>query len=328
MAWHDRHHDETETSLSRVYGHCHECPSRPTDEEWNDDRDANLTVRSYKPIQMHRGWLRWCCGIPVSAHRDDIYGLRNNPSSQMKLLDYKQPSSNIFRSRAENRAQSTSMPAPILTGGATPMPDSYSSSTPAWDPSSRTPTSHSHSFDFDLPSTAASSSTAATSSTTTTSSTVAISSSPLHPFLDKRLTGKSLKATVNGHGHTNKDMVVTVVETEGELSICYTHYNRTHFLQPATVTAKHPNPLRDNGLLVVISGEHCGKLVRRIHHRYVEGHALVNLAVVEQVDDAADNILPERLELSPDLLCIGSETKKKKDLNSSLMGSLRRPTRH
>jgi len=33
-------------------------------------------------------------------------------------------------------------------------------------------------------------------------------------------------------------------------------------------------------------------------------------------------ILPEKLELPPDSLCVGSETKKEKKLNSTLMNTL------
>jgi len=38
-------------------------------------------------------------------------------------------------------------------------------------------------------------------------------------------------------------------------------YKTSEFLSPECVCIKHPNPKRDNGLLVVIQGEHCGKHV-------------------------------------------------------------------
>jgi len=85
---------------------------------------------------------------------------------------------------------------------------------------------------------------------------------------------------------------------------------------------KHPSVTRDNGLLVVIKGDHCGKHVRRIHHWYIHGENFIYLAVMRKVDGAADIILPERLELPPNSLCVGSETKEEKKLNSTLMNAL------
>jgi hypothetical protein len=71
-----------------------------------------------------------------------------------------------------------------------------------------------------------------------------------------RLVGRKVKVLVTA----------SVVETDGELSIRSTHYTTSELLSPEQVTLKHPNPTRDNGLLLVIEGEHCGKYVRRIHH--------------------------------------------------------------
>ena len=122
-------------------------------------------------------------------------------------------------------------------------------------------------------------------------------------------------------------MVVTVAEINGRLSICYNHYKASILLEPDSVTPKHPNVTRDNGLLVVIKGDHRGKLVRRIHHWYIGGEDFVYLAVVQKVDGAADIILPERLELPPDCLCVGSETKEEKKLNNTLMNALREEVR-
>jgi hypothetical protein len=82
---------------------------------------------------------------------------------------------------------------------------------------------------------------------------------------------------------------------------------------------------------MVVKGEHCGKYVRRIHHRYHENngdkHALVILAVVKKVDGAADILTGEQLELGPDSLCQASETNEDKKLNVNLMNSLRENAR-
>jgi hypothetical protein len=97
------------------------------------------------------------------------------------------------------------------------------------------------------------------------------------------------------------------------------------------VSSKSPNPTRDNGLLMVVKGQHCGKYVRRIHHRYHEDNGnkqpLVNLAVVKKVDGAADTLTGEELELSPDSLCLAFETNEDKKLNVNLMNSLRENAR-
>jgi hypothetical protein len=78
---------------------------------------------------------------------------------------------------------------------------------------------------------------------------------------------------------------------------------------------------------MVVKGEHCGKYVRRIHHRYHEDNgnkqALIILAVVKKVDDAADTLTGERLELGPESLCLAFETNEDKKLNGNLMNSLR-----
>ena len=105
------------------------------------------------------------------------------------------------------------------------------------------------------------------------------------------------------------------------------HFNTPRFLQPASVMPKHLSVTRDNGLLFVIKGDHCGKLVRRIHHRYIDQQDFVCLAVVKKVDSAADIILPERLELPPDSLCVGMESKEEKNLNHTLMNALREDAR-
>ena len=97
------------------------------------------------------------------------------------------------------------------------------------------------------------------------------------------------------------------------------------------MSSKNPNPTRDNGLLVVVQGEHCGKYVRRVHHRYYEDNGkkqvLVILAVVKRVDGAADTLTGEQLELDPDLLCLAFETTEDKKLNANLMNSLRENAR-
>ena len=87
-----------------------------------------------------------------------------------------------------------------------------------------------------------------------------------------------------------------------------------------------PNPTQDNGLFMVVEGEHCSKYVRRIHHRHHEDNGnkqtLLILAVVEKTDGAADTLTGEQFELGPDSLCLAIETSEDKKLNANLMNSL------
>ena len=90
---------------------------------------------------------------------------------------------------------------------------------------------------------------------------------------------------------------------------------------------KSPNLTRDNGILMVVKGNHCGKYVRRIHHRYHEDNGdkqvIILLAVVNKVEGAADMLTGEQFELGPDSLCIAIEMNEDRKLNANLMNSLR-----
>ena len=195
------------------------------------------------------------------------------------------------------------------------MPE-YVTSTPAWNPLSCTPIAPLPSYNWLLPTTA----TIPPSSVASASCDIDSQPPPSHPFLDSHLIGANLKAIVDGEGHKNKEMIITVANVEDRLHIYYTHYNTPRFLQPDSVTPKHLNVTRDNGLLVVIKDNHCGKLVQQIHHQYID-QDFVYLAVVKK-DSAADIILPEQLELPCDSLCVGLEDKEEKKLNHTLMNVL------
>ena len=149
-----------------------------------------------------------------------------------------------------------------------------------------------------------------------------------HPLLDERLVGAKLRVVVNdGEKYNDREVVVSIAKNDGVVSIRHHVYNTPKGLAPTWVTSKSPNPTRDNGLLMVVNGEHCGKYVRRIHHRYYEDsgnkQAIIILAVVEKVDGAADTLTGEELELGPDSLCLAFETPEDKKLNENLMNSLR-----
>ncbi|KAF9032210.1 hypothetical protein BJ165DRAFT_1599112 [Panaeolus papilionaceus] len=152
---------------------------------------------------------------------------------------------------------------------------------------------------------------------------------PTHPILDQRLLSIPLKVIVNGGDYAKKELVVTVENVEGQLCIHHKLFNTTKRLDPLWVSIQPVNPTRDNGLLVVILGEHCGKYARRIHHRYGETKesVFVQLAVVRRAVSGLESLTDERFELPPTHLCLVSESKEQKILNATLMNSLREQAR-
>ena len=102
----------------------------------------------------------------------------------------------------------------------------------------------------------------------------------------------------------------------------FSHYKTSGFLPLEQVSPKHPNLTRDNGLLVVIEGDHCGKYVRRIHHRYEDGQTIVMVAVIHRTEDGQESLSGECLDFSTNELCVGHETKEEKQQNNGLMSGL------
>src|ERR1700678_961322 len=122
---------------------------------------------------------------------------------------------------------------------------------------------------------------------------------PQHHLLDERLVSAQLKVVVNDGDATYKDREVPVLiaKVDGVVSIRHYVYNTSKGLAPAWVLSKRPNPTRNNGLLMVVKGDHCGKYVRRINHRYNEDNGdrqtFILLAVVKKVAGAADTLTGE-----------------------------------
>jgi hypothetical protein len=193
------------------------------------------------------------------------------------------------------------------------MPEVAVSVSPAWDPLSRTPQLHQE-HDYDLPS--------------------SIQDMDDHDqgrtrsyLLDEQLLNAQLKVLVTGGYFNGKEVTASIQADNGVISIRYKLYKTTTILNPDWVTPKYPNPTRDNGLLIVIKGEHCGKYVRRIHHQYEGEEAIVILAVVQRVDGHVNTLMEERLELDVSHLCVCDESREDKKLNSSLMDELREEAR-
>ena len=164
------------------------------------------------------------------------------------------------------------------TATGTPLPTSWTSSTPAWDPSSTTPTfsvlptwqlppsalSCSPSLGQELPTTPLQPPSLSRDPTPLPAQTGSgVSQNPAcHQLLDERLVNQQLKVIVNGGEFKAKELVVSIEIRDGKPCFRYTKYNATRSFPPAWVSPKHPNPTRDNGLLIIIDeGEHCGKLI-------------------------------------------------------------------
>ena len=135
----------------------------------------------------------------------------------------------------------------------------------------------------------------------------------------------------DGETYKNREVAISIAKIVGVVNIRHEVYNTSRGLFPAWVSPKRPHPTRDNGILMVVEGNHCGKYVRWIHHRHHEDNGnkqtLILMAVVNKVDGAADMLTGEQLKLGPDSLCIAVETNEDKKLNANLMNSLQENAR-
>uniref|UniRef100_A0A8H7XNP3 Chromatin elongation factor SPT5 n=1 Tax=Psilocybe cubensis TaxID=181762 RepID=A0A8H7XNP3_PSICU len=191
--------------------------------------------------------------------------------------------------------------------------------TPAWDPSSRTPDPTAHSpTSLALSDVSTSVSSSSETNCHTTSSSVCE-----HVLLNPKLVDISLNVVVNGGQFSNKTLVASTVWDANNLVLRCKKYSSWTMVDPAWVTPKYANRIHDNGPLVVIKGEHCGKFVRRIHHEGTSDNPTVLVAVVTRSKDRVDVLTGERFILSTDFLCSVPESKKDRDLNSNVMTQLK-----
>ena len=131
----------------------------------------------------------------------------------------------------------TALSEPLVylhTGTPLPSP-SGSLSTPAWDPSSRTPEYH-----IRIP-------------------TPPIPSLPDHPLLQSHLLDVKVQAKVVGGQFNLAKTFVSGSMYEGRPTIWYTANKTTHALEPNWVTVLHPNVKQTNALLVVLEWEYAGR---------------------------------------------------------------------
>ena len=195
------------------------------------------------------------------------------------------------------------------------MPSSGSagldSLSPAWNPSSATPlpTSGSSSSAWDplfTPLFPASS-----------SSTAQPPPAPVHPLLIPELSGIKLKVLLSGKPAIAQSVDGTLFQV---------HNKRMLSLDISKVQPKHPDALRDNGLCVVLSGDDCGKFVRRLHFRKVDGKSFVKAAVVTRKGAKEANEIVSPLQIvccPPEVLCMCDETKEERKSTDTVLENLR-----
>src|SRR5277367_6520468 len=170
-----------------------------------------------------------------------------NFSTGKQLCDFSQPVDMLFRPPPHYRLQlrplqglplfqapQSSSSSSLALGGATPMPDSSTSLTPAWNPSSRTP-GWEPAFDTVTPPSPTSPPIASTSRA------AAVQEPADHPLLKLLPVGVSLKANVTEADGKSKEQNISIVEHNGRRSPIRTVYTTSFFLSPDRVSAKHPN---------------------------------------------------------------------------------------
>lgn len=188
-----------------------------------------------------------------------------------------------------------------------------SSSTPAWDPSSQTP----------LVLASQQSPAEITADNTLPSqwlnSPATDPSASEHILLHPSFLNLTLNVIANGGKYEHREIPATITMMYGHLAMLHVLKKTSHALEPEWITPKHPSPTHDNGLLIVIKGEHHGKYLRRLYHDGYGRTALMIAAVVEKVEGSEDCITGEHLKISCDLLCTVKEPAEESKIMKPVM---------
>jgi hypothetical protein len=196
-------------------------------------------------------------------------------------------------------------------GTRTPVP-TVSSTTPAWDPSSQTP------LDFLLSRTPPQSH-ETTDPSQSTEVHISQQPSPEHQLIHSSFLGNSFQVIVNGGTYNNKELTAKVAMVDGRILLRYACRGTDYPLLPEWVRPVHPSPTHDNGLVIVIQGEHHGKYLRRLHHKGYKKSALMVAAVVERRRDATDNFTGEVVTINCESLCVVKESAEEVKRMKSIM---------
>lgn len=90
-----------------------------------------------------------------------------------------------------------------------------------------------------------------------------------------------VRVTVNSREYCKKEMPIMLISNDSSITMQYQLYKTSLALQPDWVTIKHLNSICDNGLLVVINGEHCSKYMYHIYYQYEDKYVIIKLAVID-----------------------------------------------
>lgn len=249
----------------------------------------------------------------------------------VQLFDYRRPLDERFYPLPRPRriiAPSTNSES-VDVSGRTPIPAEWeiSRSTPAWDPSSRTP------FGAGLPPSVQQDSgldaglqTAPTNIPGTSSlppppppPRTPIPALPGHILLDPRLENVKVSAKVTGEGHTNKSMTVWGTVLGGRRRIVYSVNKALKDITMAQVVLDVPNPTRTDSLLIVIHGETIGTFVRRVTHERNGDTSIAVCRVVTRENGCRDMVTSTTLKLRAEDLALVMETKEEKALNKDIL---------
>jgi hypothetical protein len=131
---------------------------------------------------------------------------------------------------------------------------------------------------------------------------------PEHRLIHSSFLGNFFQVIVNGGAYTNKELTAKVVMVDGNILLRYACRGTDYPLLSEWVRPLHPSPTHDNGLVIVIEGEHHGKYLRRLHHNGYKKSALMVAAVVERRRDATDNFTGEVITIDCESLCVVKES--------------------
>jgi hypothetical protein len=150
---------------------------------------------------------------------------------------------------------------------------------------------------------------------------------PEHVLLNPQLVNVKLRVVADRGEYKGKEITAVVRSTAGRLSLRCQKYNTLEYLSPDWVTPKYPNPKCENGLLIVIKGEHFGKYARRIYHHFVGDVAITILAFVSRVVEQVDTLTGDPLELDASHVCMCEESLEDRKRNDLLMQPLQKEAR-
>lgn len=197
-------------------------------------------------------------------------------------------------------------------GSATPMPTA-TSSTPAWDPSSRTP--------LDLPLRQSPPHYNANNSSSSRITDSVVPPRAEHILLHPLFENLKLHVIING---AETPIVANITMTNGYLTLRHVVRGTSSFLEPNSIQPRHPVPTHYNGLVIVIEGEHHGKYLRRLFHDGYKASALMIGAVVKRVEGCCDHITGEQIKISATSLCVVEESQAEVKRMKEIMLKARR----